>query len=211
MENVLSNNMKAYKEGEIIFMEYEIGDRFFFVQNGSVKLTKIVRDVENIIGVVKEGDFFGEMAVLDDAPRSASAIANEDCVLMELHKTNFENLLSGNAVMAFKLIGMFALRIIDTKRKLMIIQLENPEFKVMDCLLLFAENLKIPQDKYVKPQKIKTTVLEIANWCAIKPMVAQKALLLLIQTKYIAVEGDYIVVKNLKEIQKQIDLKRRKY
>ena len=63
----------------------------------------------------------------------------------------------------------------------------------------------------MKPQKIKTTVLEIANWCAIKPMVAQKALLLLIQTKYIAVEGDYIVVKNLKEIQKQIDLKRRKY
>lgn len=211
MENVSSNNIKTYKEGEIIFMEYEMGDRFYFVQSGSVKLTKIVKDVENIIGVVKEGDFFGEMAVLDDAPRSASAIANKDCALMELHKTNFESLLAANTVLAFKFISMFASRIVDTKRKLMIIQLENHEFKVMDCLLLFAENLKIPQDKYIKPQKIKTTVLEIANWCAIKPMVAQKALLALIKSKYIAIEGDYIVVKNLKEMQKQIDLKRRKH
>ncbi len=209
-EKSLHNNLRSFKEGEIIFMEHEVGDRFYFVQKGSVKITKIVKDVENVICIVAENDFFGEMAILDDAPRSATAIANEDSTLVELQKGNFEQLLATNSAMAMKFISMFAKRIINTERQLLIVQLDKPEFKVMDCLLFLAEKEGIPQDKYIKPQKIATTTLDIANWCAMKPEDTKKILLMLCKNKYISIDGGFVIVQSLKEMQKQIDTRRKK-
>ncbi len=207
MDNI-SSFIKKYNKDDIIFLEFEKGDKFYMVQSGSVKITKVIKDVEKLLDIVYPGYFFGEMAILEDTTRSASAIANEPTALLELNKENFQTILANNTEMALKLLKMFAKRIFDSKRRLLILQLNEPNLRVYDCLLLLAELQNIPRDAYNEPQELKTTINDIANWCAIKPMEVQKVLKPM--AGKIDIKNNAIHVKNLKEIQRQIDVKRKK-
>ena len=208
MDNNISSHTKKYEKDDIIFLEFEKGDKFYMVQSGSVKITKVIKDVEKLLDIVLAGDFFGEMAILEDTTRSASAIANEPTVLLELQKENFQSVLANNIEMALKLSKMFAKRIFDSKRRLLILQLNEPNLRIYDCLLLLAEIQNIPRDAYNEPQELKATVNDIANWCAIKPMDVQKVLKPM--AGKVDIKKDTIQVKNLKEFQRQIDVKRKK-
>ena len=165
MDNNISSHTKKYNTDDIIFLEYEKGDKFYMIQSGSVKITKVIKDVEKLLDIVYPGEFFGEMAILEDTTRSASAIANEPTVLIELRKENFQSILSNNTVMALKLSKMFAKRIFDAKRRLLILQLNEIDLRVYDCLLLLAELQNIPRDQYYEPQELNATINDIANWC----------------------------------------------
>ena len=210
MDNNLSSHTKKYNTDDVIFLEYEKGDKFYLVQSGSVKITKVIKDVEKLLDIVYAGEFFGEMAILEDTTRSASAIANEPTVLLELRKENFQSILSNNTVMALKLSKTFAKRIFDAKRRLLILQLNETDLRVYDCLLLLAELQNIPRDHYYEPQELNATINDIANWCGVKVVDVQKVLNTLVKTGKIDIRTNTIYVKNLKEIQRQIDLKRKK-
>ncbi|WP_295154068.1 Crp/Fnr family transcriptional regulator [uncultured Brachyspira sp.] len=210
MDNDLASHTKKYDTDDVIFLEYERGDKFYLVQSGSVKITKVIKDIEKLLDIVYPGDFFGEMAILEDTTRSASAIANEPTVLLELKKENFQSILANNTIMALKLSKTFAKRIFDAKRRLLILQLNEIDLRVYDCLLLLAELQNIPRDHYYEPQELNATINDIANWCGVKVADVQKVLNSLIKTGKVDIRTNTIYVKNLKEIQRQIDLKRKK-
>ncbi|HJH55609.1 Crp/Fnr family transcriptional regulator [Brachyspira hyodysenteriae] len=210
MDNNLSSHTKKYNTDDVIFLEHEKGDKFYLVQSGSVKITKVIKDVEKLLDIVYAGEFFGEMAILEDTTRSASAIANEPTVLLELRKENFQSILANNTIMALKLSKTFAKRIFDAKRRLLILQLNETDLRVYDCLLLLAELQNIPRDHYYEPQELNATINDIANWCGVKVVDVQKVLNTLVKTGKIDIRTNTIYVKNLKEIQRQIDLKRKK-
>ncbi|HEC79855.1 MAG TPA: cyclic nucleotide-binding domain-containing protein, partial [Firmicutes bacterium] len=74
-EEVFEKYGKVYKNGEVICKEGDKGDSMYIIYEGAVKITKRAHDKETTLAVLKEGDFFGEMAIIDREPRSASAIA----------------------------------------------------------------------------------------------------------------------------------------
>ena len=209
MDNIYSHT-KKYEADDIIFLEFETGNKFYMVQSGSVKITKVIKDVEKLLDIVYPGDFFGEMAILEGTTRSASAIANEPTTLLELTKENFQTILGNNTAMALKLSKMLAKRIFDAKRRLLILQLPETDLRVYDCLLLLAELQNIPRDHYYDPQELNATIADIANWCGININDVQKVLNNLIKSGKIDVYTNTIKVRNLKEIQRQIDLTRKK-
>ncbi len=99
---------KMVKKDEMIFKEGDIGDAFYLIVSGSVRISTIVPGVgEEALAVLKEGEYFGEMALIDDAPRSASAIANEDVILLLIEKKQFRKLLAQETGMAYKLLWVF--------------------------------------------------------------------------------------------------------
>ena len=72
-DEVFKRYGRAYKPGEVIFREGDAGETMFIIQEGEVRIHKRVRDKETTLAVLKDGDFFGEMAIIDKEPRSASA------------------------------------------------------------------------------------------------------------------------------------------
>jgi len=109
---------KMYKKNVVIFKEGEKGDAFYVVVSGTVRISTIVPGVgEEALTVLHSGEYFGEMALIDDAPRSASAIANEDTILISISKGDFENLLAKNTVLAYKLLWVFTKTLCSRLRK----------------------------------------------------------------------------------------------
>ncbi|OQX52546.1 MAG: hypothetical protein B5M53_08210 [Candidatus Cloacimonas sp. 4484_209] len=96
---------KSFKKDEIIFNEGDKGDAFYVVLKGSIRISTFVPNVgEEALAILKKGNYFGEMALIDNAPRSASAIANEDTILLKITDANFRNLLVSDHNIAYKLL-----------------------------------------------------------------------------------------------------------
>jgi ATP-binding cassette subfamily B protein len=82
-----------YDAGEIVIREGEVGDRFFVVARGKVEAFVTVGQSEKRLTVLTDGDFFGEVALLFDAPRTASVRALQPSSFLSLAKRDFEELL----------------------------------------------------------------------------------------------------------------------
>ncbi len=107
----------TFQKGDLIFCEYEPGDTFYLIQSGRVQIVKIMGDLEKIIDILHPGEIFGEMAILENAPRSASALAIETVEALEFNRKNFEILLRGNPQISSTILQTFIKRIYDQKRK----------------------------------------------------------------------------------------------
>lgn len=99
---------EEYRRGERIFAEGSRGDKFYVILSGAVRISKNIAGIgEEALAILKDGDYFGEMALIDEAPRSADAIAEKRCVLSVITRADFENLLSQNKDLAYELLWTF--------------------------------------------------------------------------------------------------------
>jgi CRP-like cAMP-binding protein len=94
---------RQYLNGEIVFDEGEEGQGLYIVLSGKVLICKQGEPVDGRIAAVTDGVAFGELALLDGAPRSAQARAVDDCLLALLSRTDFNNLLETQALIASKI------------------------------------------------------------------------------------------------------------
>jgi len=85
--------VRGYQKDEVVFEENDAGNEMYIVYSGSVDLYKNTEDQRVFMVKVREGDFFGEMAVIDNSPRSASAMAGEETQLIVLDEAKFLYLL----------------------------------------------------------------------------------------------------------------------
>ena len=100
---------KAFNKEEAVFQEGEIGDAFYIVTDGQVRISTIIPGVgEEALKVLRPGDYFGEMALIDDFPRSAACIAHEGPIkLLAVYKRDFKKLMAEDKEMAYKLMSVF--------------------------------------------------------------------------------------------------------
>ena len=110
LEQILSIARRwKFSDGQAVFQEGDEGDRFYLILSGEVRISKQVPGIgEEALAVLKPGDFFGEMALIDDAPRSADAIANRDTTLLGIERKEFESLLFLNKDLAYAVLWAFS-------------------------------------------------------------------------------------------------------
>ena len=94
-----------FKFGQNIFKEGDKGNRLYIIAAGEVRISRDVPGSgEEALAVLKQGACFGEMAVLDRSERSTDAIANTDCSLLTITRSDFELLLDFNRELAYKVL-----------------------------------------------------------------------------------------------------------
>ena len=202
-----SRFIRTFQPGEIIFSEFEPGDKFYLIQSGRVQLIKNAGEHERTLDILYPSDMFGEMAILENSPRSATAIALDEVKALELNAQNFEILMLGNPALAFKLLCIFAKRIYDSKRRFMILTLPDPQSKVADVFLILDETLT-DIDKSTERREFKITTEEVARWAGISPVQARDALNYFTAQKRLEVFPDRMVVKNINDFIRFVKSKR---
>jgi CRP/FNR family transcriptional regulator, cyclic AMP receptor protein len=91
---------KVYRPGEIVFEEGDPGRALFVVVEGAVEITQATAQGAYVLRTLGPGDAFGELALIDDFPRSATARVATPGRLLILYKTDFDALIDGNARIA---------------------------------------------------------------------------------------------------------------
>ena len=82
----MENNRKELAKGQVLFKEGDKPDHAYLIETGEIEVSSNKSDEKIILGVLNQGDILGEMAIIDNAPRSADAIAITDCTLVVISK-----------------------------------------------------------------------------------------------------------------------------
>lgn len=99
---------RPFPAGAFVFRENDPGHAMYVVLSGKVRISKQVEGVgEEALAILEPGAFFGEMALLDDAPRSADARAHATCILAELKREDLEQLLFVDRDLAHDILWAF--------------------------------------------------------------------------------------------------------
>lgn len=96
---------ETHPMGTVLFKHGDVGDRVYLILEGKVRIGRTVPGMgEEALAVLGPGDVFGEMALLDEAPRSADATIHERCRLLTVTKSSFDDLLFVHKDLAYEVL-----------------------------------------------------------------------------------------------------------
>jgi CRP/FNR family cyclic AMP-dependent transcriptional regulator len=186
---------RKFQKDTVIFFENEEGDSFFIILEGRIKVTILGDDGREIIlSVLGPEDFFGEMALLDNEPRSATAIAVEDSELLSLHRMDFQSVLVENAPITLALIKVLTGRLRRANHQISTLALLDVYGRVARVILDMARE----EGKRLKDGRIsfrRATHQEIANRIGTTRETVTRMLKDLERQGLIHVEGKEIVLQ----------------
>ncbi len=135
-------NPVTFKDGEVVFEERSAGDSLFFISSGHVRISKKISEkVDKDLAILGPGDCFGEMAMIEDSPRSATASASGETVLFQLGRQDLNRWLKSRPEMAME---FFAEMVQEQSRRLR--RTSNELALIFDLSTLFLENVPTEQE-----------------------------------------------------------------
>ncbi len=208
-ENSAANLGRGFNDGDMIMVENEPGMELYIIQSGKVKITKVVEGNEVLLAVLQPGDIFGEMALLENKPRSATAVAYGTVTTLAINKANFETMVQQQPQLAVKLITILSERIWLASKQLANLLIKDPIGRIYDMLLTLALKQKIP----IKPKNghnFEITPQELVKMIGLPADKGEAYLYKLLEDKNMRLDQGKLITQDLEELQKQVQFHRKK-
>ncbi len=142
---------RDFAAGTVLFEEGQPGDHMYVVTSGQVEIRRQVGETERLLAVLMPGDFFGEMAILNARPRSATAVTRVDSRLLVIEGRMFEAMLRARPEIALRIIKTLAMRVENANQHVELLLLPTPNHKVVQCLRHMAEEQLLLAGAQVTP------------------------------------------------------------
>jgi len=187
---------QVYKKDNMILIEEEIGSTMFIILDGRVKISRISDDGrEVILSILSEGDFFGEMSILDGQNRSANVVTLDDSKIMVIRREDFLQMLHDYPQIAINLLKELAGRLRRSDAQIKSLSLQNATGKVASTLLRIADDsgkihlgqVEIPR---LPPQQ------DLANMAGTSRETISRVLKALTKQGYLKKEGSRLIIKD---------------
>ena len=196
---------RKYEPGNYIFLEESDGEQCFFVVKGSVKVTRLSKDGrEVILAMLNEGDFFGEMSLLDGKSRSANVIALEKTEVLTLNRKDFLIVLQEYPKIAIQLLKELASRLRKSDRQIASLSLSDAEKRIALCIIRFADERGIIRNGRVSIAKIPIQQ-DIANMAGTSRETGSRALTVLEKEQLIERSGRELIIIDYKKFIREFD------
>lgn len=205
MDAIFERYGKTYPAGSSIFKEGDLGEEMFIIQSGQVKITKKTTDGEKTLVILSDGDFFGEMAVIDNEPRSAGAIAQTDTKLIVLNQNVFDETMQSNAHIVKKILRNMSSRLREANKQIANLMLKDINRRVANTLMMLVHKHGRQTDKGFV-MDITLTVAELANMVGLsQDMSKVKEILIKFEkAKIIRLDGPQIQILSVEYLEKFI-------
>jgi CRP-like cAMP-binding protein len=128
-----------FEPGTVLFREGEEAREMYVIQAGSVAIMRHIGERDRTIAVLPAGEFFGEMAIVNDRPRYATAVVREKARLLVIDSKTFESMLRGKIEVAVRMIKTLAGRLERANQQIELLLLKDANHRVVQCLRQLAE------------------------------------------------------------------------
>lgn len=139
MNDAFDRLARDYPANTVLFEEGQPGRDMFIVVRGEIELRRQVGDAERVLAVLPAGEFFGEMAILNGRPRSATAVARTDTRVFVIDATTFEAMLRARPEIALRIIRSLSSRLDAANHHVELLLLPTADHRVVQCLRRMAE------------------------------------------------------------------------
>lgn len=196
---------KVYPASEAIFKEGDMGAEMYIIQSGQVKITKKTAEEEKTLVILSEGDFFGEMAVIDREPRSASAISITETKCIVLNQEVFESTMQNNIHIVKKILRNMSARLRDANKQIENLLLKDHNRRVANTMILLAHKHGSQTDQGII-MDFPLTAKELANTAGLAGELPKVKDILdkLEKAKVIRYDGERIIIISIESLEKFI-------
>jgi CRP/FNR family cyclic AMP-dependent transcriptional regulator len=164
---------RSFAAGTVLFREGDPGFDMFVIHSGRVQLTRKLRQQEAVIATLPTGEFFGEMAIVNNRPRTATATVLEDSVLLVIDQRTFEAMIRGNAEIAVRIIKKLAGRLDQANAQVEVLLLKDVNHRLVHYLRRIAETNAVREGAGLR---IDLAVSEIADRIGLEQEQTEEAL-----------------------------------
>jgi CRP-like cAMP-binding protein len=137
--DALERFARDFPAGAVLFEEGQPGDYMYVVQSGEIEIRRQVGESERVLAVLPAGEFFGEMAILNGRPRSATAVVRTAGRLLVIEGRTFEAMLRARPEIALRIIKSLATRLESANQHVELLLLPTPNHRVVQCMRHMAE------------------------------------------------------------------------
>jgi CRP/FNR family cyclic AMP-dependent transcriptional regulator len=130
---------QTYAAGKVLFTEGDAGKHMYVIQSGRVQLTRRVRGRDSHLATLPPGEFFGEMAIINNQPRTATATVIEEAHLLVLDARTFEAMIRGNAEIALRMIKKLSARLGQANAQVETLLKQDLNHRIVHELRLLAD------------------------------------------------------------------------
>ncbi|WP_224243129.1 Crp/Fnr family transcriptional regulator [Hyalangium gracile] len=185
---------RRYAKGEVIFHQGDVGTALFILRKGQVNIRLSSEDgKEVILALLDRGDVFGELALLDDEPRSTDAVAREEVDLLSLQREDFRKFLEARPQVAMRLLSALSRLVRRVTQLVHDTTFLDARTRLVRVLLELAENQGRPgAEGVVIAQKLTQT--ELANLCGLTRESTNKWLRFYVREGLLSYEGGQITL-----------------
>ncbi len=173
---------KKVPAGTALFQEGDRGEEMYIIQSGKVKISKRLRGVEKTLATLEKGEFFGEMAILNDKPRSAAAETVEDSDLLVIDRKTFDTLIRGNPEITIRFIKRLADRLREANEQMEALMIKDNTSRLVSILAKQVKDQK-------KAGELSISVDDLAGLAGIEKAQAKSVLEKLASVKIVELTG----------------------
>jgi len=192
------------KKGEVLFRKGSEGNALYIIKEGSIKISLPSRDGgEVILAIFSEGDFLGEMALLDGMPRSADAVALESSEVLALNRSHFLAFLKGNEKAMKSILCSLTERLRRTDQRLEDTHFLNVSARFAKKLVELAEAFGREKGNSIVID-LNLTQTDLAGMIGTSRESVNKELRVLRQKGFVSTKGNRIFISNLDRLKRRI-------
>jgi CRP/FNR family transcriptional regulator, cyclic AMP receptor protein len=184
---------REFPKGTVLFREGEPGKEMYVVQHGKVHISKHAGGVEKLLSTLGQGEFFGEMSILNNAPRSATATCAEDSRLLVIDPKTFEAMVRSNGEIALRMIKKLADRLQEADKQIENLLFRDSSSRVVHWLVMAAEK----GTKTAAGTRIGVSAQELPARVGVKPEQVEEVVMKLLKARIVAVQPDAMVIPDV--------------
>ncbi len=143
-DTLFSKFGKEYPAGQVLFRQGDAGKEMFVIQEGAVRISVESGGKEKILVELGPGEFLGEMAILNNKPRIATATVTKNSKLLVVNPELFDQMIRGNAEIAVRMIRKLANRLEEADEQIKTLMIKDNKAKVVHMLCNLAEKKGTP-------------------------------------------------------------------
>lgn len=197
---------REFPAGEVLFREGDAGSVMYVLQSGRVQITREFASGERTLALLGPGDFFGEMAIVNGKPRTATATAVEPVRALVIDAKTFEAMVMGNGEIALRLITRLVRRLDSANAFIEILLQHDPRLRVILGLARAADEQGQQGDDGVR---VLMSVNDLAQAVGLDPAVVTEVIKRLLRVKVIQSlspeEGDGWRVPDVEKLQEFLE------
>ncbi len=200
---------KVLQDRQVLFKEGDVGDEMYLIKQGRIKIIKKIGDEIKVLAILSEGDFFGEMAVIDNSPRSATAVADGETHVITFDKKAFKKKIGEEPLVEY-IVTELTKRLRRADEQIKFLMIKSEEKRLIAYIITKAQENGIKQQDGTILLNILFTMENIASIVGINPKKLQTMLSQLQKANLVRLMNDRLLVTNLQgmeEYLKYISLK----
>jgi CRP/FNR family cyclic AMP-dependent transcriptional regulator len=201
-DSLFSRFGREFPIGTVLFREGEVGKEMYVIQAGRITVSKSVRGLEKVLGTLGQGDFVGEMAIISNKPRSATATVAEPAKLLVIDSKTFEAMVRANAEIAVRMIKKLTERLQEADRQIESLLLSDPTSRVVHYLAFQAAGRGSEADGGLH---IDLSVKELPAVLGLREEQIRDTLIKLEKAKLATLDSDGVMIPSLQKLKEYFD------